>query len=66
MQKGARGLFDGPEKRGIEIGKTDDCFELKLANKVLEAPVYLICVRTCKQKVRTRSCRNEGDYITSS
>lgn len=46
MQKGGRGLFGGPERRDIEIGKTVDCSELTLANKVSEAPVYLICTET--------------------
>ena len=53
MQRGGRGLFDGSERRDIEIGKTDDRSELTLANKLLEAPVYLIYNESLKQQVRT-------------
>lgn len=42
-------LFDGRERRDIEIGKTGGRSELTLANKVLEAPVYLIYTGPLKQ-----------------
>lgn len=50
MQRGERGLFDVPERRDIGIRKTDDCSELILDHKVLEAPVYLICAYVLKAK----------------
>lgn len=48
MPRGGRGLFDGPEGRDIEIGKSDVYAELTLAKKVMETPVYLICAETLK------------------